>query len=129
MDYSLSQALSNLAGIPSAIILYDIMCQYGKHLRRRMEHGPYLQVPDGLEIRQGIGLFHVHGHQDKCFPRYAPNFIPGAGQVDGEILETLWAPLNNITGSTRGMTAAHRREILDDHMGDSNWKKLIRMGL
>ena len=129
MDYSLSQALSNLAGIPSAIILYDIMCQYGKHLRRRMKDGPYLQVPDGLEIRQGIGLFHVHGHQDKCFPRYAPNFIPGAGQVDGEILETLWAPLNNIAGSTRGMTAAHRREILDDHMQDSNWKKLIRMGL
>jgi hypothetical protein len=26
------------------------------------------------------------------------------------------------------MSTAHRRETLDDHMNDSNWKKLIGMG-
>ena len=47
--------------------------------------------------------------------------------VDGEILETLWAALNKIADSTRSQSTAHRRETLDDHMNDSNWKKLIRL--
>lgn len=81
-----------------------------------------------LQIVKGIGLFHVHGHQVMCFARYSPNFITGAGQTDGEIIETLWAALNMIAGSTRTMTAAHRKEVIDDHMNDSNWKKLTRMG-
>lgn len=49
--------------------------------------------------------------------------------MDGEILETLWAPLNHISGSTRSMTAAHRREVLDSHLNDNNWKKLVRIGM
>jgi hypothetical protein len=76
----------------------------------------------------GIGVWHVHGHIAECFPRYYPAFIPGTGDVDGEILETLWSHLNLISGSTRGMSAAHRREVLDDHMNDSNWKKLVGIG-
>lgn len=60
---------------------------------------------------------------------FAPNYIPGAGRVDGEILETLWAPLIKVASSTRAMSKAHRQEILDDHMNDSNWKKLVKMGM
>jgi hypothetical protein len=60
--------------------------------------------------------------------RYSPNFIPGSGQVDGEILETLWSSLNEISASARGMSTQHRREVLDHHMNDSNWKKLLGMG-
>ncbi|KAG2336270.1 hypothetical protein BDR05DRAFT_896918 [Suillus weaverae] len=30
-----------------------------------------------MDIIPGIGLWHVHGHQDKCFVQYASNFIPG----------------------------------------------------
>lgn len=45
--------------------------------------------------------------------------------MDGEILETLWAPLNEISRSGRGMGGQHRREMLDHHMDDSNWKKLL----
>jgi hypothetical protein len=47
--------------------------------------------------------------------------------VDGEVLETLWAVLNGIANSIRSQSTAHRRETLDDHMNDSNWKKLIQM--
>ncbi|KAG1821442.1 hypothetical protein DFJ58DRAFT_849975 [Suillus subalutaceus] len=57
--------------------------------------------------------------------RYSLNFIQGAGQVDGEILETLWAPFNKISPTARSMSQAHRQEVLDDHMCDSNWKKLV----
>ncbi|KAG1850364.1 hypothetical protein DFJ58DRAFT_842440 [Suillus subalutaceus] len=54
---------------------------------------------------------------------YSLNFIVGAGQVDGEILETLWAPFNKISPTTRSMSQAHRQEILDDHMWNLNWEK------
>ena len=76
-----------------------------------------------------IGLFHIHAHQDACTPRYLLNCIPGVSQVDGEILETLWSSLNEVSGSSRSMMMAHWWEVLDDHMLDSNWKKLLRMGV
>ena len=56
-------------------------------------------------------------------------FILGAGVVDGEIIETLWEPLNHIAPSTWKASLEHRREIIDDHMNDSNWKKLLHMGV
>ncbi|KAI6042083.1 hypothetical protein EDC04DRAFT_2601224 [Pisolithus marmoratus] len=55
------------------------------------------------------------------------NFIKGAGHLDGEILETLWAPFNKISPTARSMTQAHRQEVYDDHMRGSNWKKLVGM--
>ena len=82
-----------------------------------------------LQLMYGIGLFHVHGHATECYCRFAPSFIPGAGNVEGELIETLWDPLNQITGSTRTMTYFHRQETVDLHMNDSNWKKLTRIGL
>jgi Kyakuja-Dileera-Zisupton transposase len=75
-----------------------------------------------------IGLFHIHGHQDTCLARYSPSFIKGGRQIDGETIETLWALLNEIIRSTRGMSTSHHREVIDDHMNDSNWRKLINLG-
>jgi hypothetical protein len=129
MDYCLSEALKyNMYGIRRVILYYDIMCQFWKNLRRRFQDNPHLNFPGAIEIFRAIGLFHVHGHIDQCFARFAPTFIPGAGEVDGEVLETLWAVLNRTADSIRAMTTAHRRECLDDHMNDSNWKKLVNMG-
>jgi hypothetical protein len=128
MDYSLSEALKRLNGISSTLVIYDIMCQYGKHLTQRLRDGPYLDIPEGLKVKKGIGLFHIMGHQRTCHARYSPQFIKGAGQIDGEILETLWAPLDHITRSTRGMSTASRREMIDGHMNDSNFKKVIGIG-
>ncbi|KAH8980042.1 hypothetical protein EDB86DRAFT_3088268 [Lactarius hatsudake] len=128
MDYSLCKALSyNMEDIPVALVMYDIMCQYGVHFQERVERSPELSLSSSLQLRTGIGLFHIHGHQDSCLPRFSPSYIPGAKQVDGEIIETLWAPLNNISRSIRGMSLAHRQEVLDAHMNHSNWKKMVRI--
>jgi hypothetical protein len=130
MDYSLCKALSyHMEDIPVALVMYDIMCQYGVHFQERVERSPELTVSSSLELRTGIGLFHIHGHQDSCLPRYSPSYIPGAKQVDGEIIETLWAPLNNVSRSIRGMSLVHRQEVLDAHMNHSNWKKLVHIGM
>ncbi|KAF7971669.1 hypothetical protein HWV62_20644 [Athelia sp. TMB] len=101
------------------------MCQYWVHLVSRFEANPHLHFPGHLKILRAIGLFHVHGHQDDCFAKFAPTYVPGAGLVDGEILETLWAILNHVSGSARSQATSFRRETLDSHMNDSNWKKLI----
>ncbi|KAF8258051.1 hypothetical protein EI94DRAFT_1708367 [Lactarius quietus] len=112
--------------IPIALVMYDIMCQYRVNFQDRVKDSPHLSLPSSSELWTGIGLFHIHGHQDSCLPRYSPNYIPGAKQVDGEMIETLWAPLNNISRSIRGMSLSHRQEVLDAHMNHSNWKKLVR---
>ena len=97
-------------------------------MRDRVSRSEHLRIPDDLELRLGIGLFHIHGHRDTCLARYSPSFIEGGRQIDGETIETLWAPLNEISRSTRGMSTSHRREVIDDHMNDSNWKKLVDLG-
>ena len=129
MDYSIFKALNfNMGGIEAALICYDVMCQWSVHMKDRVTGSRHLKIPDGLELRLGIGLFHIHGHQDTCLARYSPSFIEGGRQIDGETIETLWAPLNEISRSTRGMSTSHRREVIDDHMNDSNWKKLVDLG-
>ena len=106
------------------------MCQYWKHFKRRIKEMPdFLSLPSGLKIKHGIGLFHVHGHVKECFARYAPTFIQGAGMIDGEVVETLWNPLNHTSSSARAMTWYHRQEYLDAHMGDSNWLKMVGIGM
>ncbi|KAG1849775.1 hypothetical protein F4604DRAFT_1687361 [Suillus subluteus] len=128
MDYVLCQALGyNTNGIDWALTFYDINCQYHKHLHQRVEESPYLDLPWGMEVIPGIGLWHVHGHQDKCYVRYASNFITGAARIDGEIMETLWAPLNIISPLARGMSTPHRKECLDFQMNDCNFMKMIQM--
>ncbi|KAG1770770.1 hypothetical protein EV702DRAFT_1181574 [Suillus placidus] len=120
MDYALCEASQhNMEGITRAVTFYDINCQYNKHLRVRVDQSRFLEMAPELTIIPGIGLWHVHGHQDSCYVRYASNFIEGIGRIDGEIMETLWAP--------RGMSSPHHKECLDYQMNDSNFCKMIRM--
>lgn len=130
MDYSFCEALknSNMGNIRRAILLYDINCQYSVYLSDRIDKGKYLSLPPKLELCHGIGLMHIGGHVPACYARFSPSFIPGAGRVDGEILESLWSVLNEISPSTQNASHSARREMLDDHMNDSNWKKMLGTG-
>lgn len=127
MDYCLFMVAADLIGIFYLLVLYDIWCHYFVHLLRRFEESPGLSLPKGLKIIGGIDQFHVHGHRQQCYPRFSPNFIAGAGIHVGDIIESLWAETNGIAESTRGMSAAHRQEVIDDCMGDSNWNKQLRL--
>jgi hypothetical protein len=81
-----------------------------------------------LEIIGAVGKWHLAAHIPECFPKFTLNFVEGAGEVDGEIMETLWSRLDEIAGFTQAMSIAHAQEVIDDYMNDSNWRKLIRMG-
>ncbi|KAH9840332.1 uncharacterized protein C8Q71DRAFT_702949 [Rhodofomes roseus] len=125
--YGVSQAMQHHDGLKRFLVMYDVSCQYSKKVKGRFKSSPrFLKWPSAT-IDWGIGKFHVHGHQRDCLVKYSPSFIPGAGLVDGEVIETLWAPLNRISGSTRAMSTSHRKEVIDDHMNDSNWRKTTGM--
>ncbi|KAI1783621.1 hypothetical protein LXA43DRAFT_1102319 [Ganoderma leucocontextum] len=127
MDYVLHWILAYMNGRSFILVMYDIMCQYFVNLLARFRLSPSLHMPADLTFLRGIGQFHVHGHIAQCFPRFSPNFIRGAGVQDGEIIETLWNKTNTIADCTRGMSSAHRREVIDDTMNNSNWMKLTQI--
>ena len=78
MDYSIFKALNfNMDGIEAALISYDVMCQWSVHMMERVNGSDHLKLPNNLELRLAIGLFHIHGHQDTCLARYSPSFIKG----------------------------------------------------
>ncbi|KAG2002277.1 hypothetical protein CC2G_004478 [Coprinopsis cinerea AmutBmut pab1-1] len=128
MDYAWLRALKmgRLDGVPWALLVYDINCQYCINFARRIKRyrNPGLKPPAGLVIVNAIGLWHVHGHRPECYARFAPSFVSGAGKKSGEILEPLWVPMNKLAGPTRTMSSSHRAESLDSGASDSNWKKL-----
>ncbi|KAI6010350.1 hypothetical protein EDC04DRAFT_2610218 [Pisolithus marmoratus] len=124
-DYSICNALGyHSESITKALVIYDVGCQWSINFRTRVKNSPSLLLPPALEIVPAVGKFHLAAHKLSCFPRYSLNFIKGVGHLDREILETLWAPFNKISPTARSMTQAHRQEVYDDHMRDSNWKKL-----
>jgi len=125
VDWGVLQSLktTNFDKRQGMMVIYDIVCQYIIYFWQRIGH---LLDPE-LVVDAAIGLFHVHGHQDSCFFRYATTFIPGCGVVAGEILESLWSVLNAVTPAMRTASLAHRAELMDDHMTDSNHKKYLGM--
>ena len=129
MDYAICQGLNYQTDrLQLAILLYDVACQWIIHFLQWVKEGPYLCLPDEMEIIVAVGKFHLNAHVKDCFAKHSPNFIKGIGQVDGEILETLWAIFNLISRSARTGSKSHRHKIYDDHMRDSNWKKLVGSG-
>jgi hypothetical protein len=130
IDYAICNALNRLChnGITEALVEYDIICSWLVNFLKRVHESEHLSIPQELKIVGAVGKFHLGAHIAKCFALFSLNFVRGAGQQDGEILETLWSSLNKISSSIRVMSKSQRREILDDLMRDSNWKKLVGMG-
>jgi Kyakuja-Dileera-Zisupton transposase len=129
VDYAICNALKyETTGITEALVNYDIACQWSIKFQERVDNSQHLSIPKHLKIIPAVGKFHLGAHISECFPLFSLNFVHGAGQQDGEILETLWSSLNKVSGSIRAMSKAHRHEVLDDYMRDSNWKKLVGIG-
>lgn len=129
MDYSICQALKRFPRHVLALIIYDICCQWCIHFRERVSESEFLELWESLEITPAVGKWHLAAHIKECFYKFSLNFVEGAAEVEGEIMETLWSVLNEVAGLTQGMSLAHRQEVLDDYMNDSNWRKITRIGM
>lgn len=130
MDYAIVQAMKyNTEGLTEQCIVYDVACQWKINFSDRVEASDYLSPPLLQKLLFAVGKFHLGAHIPTCFFGHSLNFIPGTGQVDGEIIETLWSGLNKVSYTARAMTKAHRREVMDDYMRDWNFKKLTGCGV
>lgn len=63
-----------------------------------------------------------------CNLQYSFNLTKGIGRTNGEVPERGWANINPAAQSTKEMGLGSRHDTLDDHFGDWNWKKMIKLG-
>ena len=128
MDYAICNALKYQSfGLSQALVIYDIGCQWIINFLKRLKQN-HLSISEAMELLVAMGKFHLSAHIQECFVLYSLNFMYGSGQIDGEILETLWSPFNCISTSARTMSMASHHQLYDDHMRDSNWKKIVGIG-
>jgi len=78
---------------------------------------------NSINITGAIGKWHLAAHILECFSKFIFNFVEGAGQVEGKILETLWSPLDEVSGLAQSMSITHHQEVIDAYMNNSNWRK------
>ncbi|KAG2740929.1 hypothetical protein P692DRAFT_20851259 [Suillus brevipes Sb2] len=119
MDYIVFSALVGFT-VTVLNISYDIACQWSKNLWNRMEHMPArLHIPhDNVLVRYFVPKFHIVAHIAACQLTFSWNFTKWVG----------WASANRVASSTKEMGPGTRRDTLDDHFGDWNWKKTTTLG-
>jgi len=122
MDYSVFNAVSNstIGDIPTMAQFYNVECQHSINFPKCVAPVWYLEYPFEKKIYYSVGAFHISGHVPECFLRYLPQFMPGVGIVDSEVLESLWSTLNEVSPSAQTASLAAWTELLDNHMLDSN---------
>ncbi|KAJ3503382.1 hypothetical protein NLJ89_g8461 [Agrocybe chaxingu] len=128
MDYFFLTSLANCE--PARLVVsYDIACQWAKNLASCCEVYPpnILSTQKDLEVVYLVPKFHLPAHIQVCQENFSFNFIPGVGRTDGESPERGWAAANAVANSTREMGPGLRRDVLDDHFGDYNWRKIMNI--
>ncbi|PPQ96620.1 hypothetical protein CVT26_010684 [Gymnopilus dilepis] len=127
MDYVFFRSLNVRPTVPYVTVSYDIACQWSIKLIERMKtYPPDMHIVDHT-IRYFIPKFHLPAHRLACLILFSLNYNRNCGRTDGEGVERGWDHINPIAASTREMGPGNRRDTLDAHFGDWNWKKTCSM--
>ncbi|KIP01314.1 hypothetical protein PHLGIDRAFT_55306, partial [Phlebiopsis gigantea 11061_1 CR5-6] len=123
--------LMSLVGITVLYLLatYDIACQYFTNFWSRMSVLPshmHLKIPRS-NVAVKVPKAHLEVHQTSCHGPFSLNWTWGAGMLDGEGVERLWAWLNKAASSVKEMGASARRETIDDFCAFAAWRKIVRL--
>ncbi|KAF9456024.1 hypothetical protein BDZ94DRAFT_1353138 [Collybia nuda] len=129
MDYLVFLSLVN-SKIRIIVISYDIVCQWHKKLFDRMMSFPHHMhlSKNVVYILFLIPKFHLPAHIEDCNLQFLFNLTKNVGRTDGEAPECGWASINPVAQSTKEMGPGSRRDTLDNHFNDWNWKKTITFG-
>ncbi|PPQ84273.1 hypothetical protein CVT24_012851 [Panaeolus cyanescens] len=130
IDYLFYKATTTMVKpVKRYIISYDIACQWSIHLQERLARlDTTYFLFDGTWIsRFLVPKFHLPAHVSACRTRYSFNYTTGAGRTDGEAPERGWNETNPLAGSTREMGPGTRRDTINCHLGDHNWRKVVNM--
>ncbi|KAG6884960.1 hypothetical protein C0992_005568, partial [Termitomyces sp. T32_za158] len=109
---------------------YDIACQWSIYLKicmLELDH-KFLIFDDKVYVKFVVPKFHLPAHVARCRSNFSLNYTVGAGRTDGEAPERGWAEVNPLASSTKEMGPGSRRDCLDAHFGDYNWRKVMSMG-
>ncbi|KAG1875913.1 hypothetical protein C8R48DRAFT_745573 [Suillus tomentosus] len=125
MDYIVFSVLSC-----SINFSYDIACQWHKKLWHQVSASLPLQLHpnSSQQYRFFVLKFHLAAHIAACQTEFSFNWSPHVGRTDGEAPEWGWADINCVAASTKKMAPGTHWDILDDHFGDWNWKKVTVLG-
>ncbi|KAJ7776683.1 hypothetical protein B0H14DRAFT_2631689 [Mycena olivaceomarginata] len=74
-----------------------------------------------------VPKFHLPAHIEQCNIDFSFNLTPFVGRTDGEAPERGWADVNRLANSTSVSGPGARRDTLDVHFQDSNWKKIVKL--
>ncbi|KAJ7257987.1 hypothetical protein C8J57DRAFT_1135578 [Mycena rebaudengoi] len=111
-------------------VSYDIACQW--HINIWMRMAKYKSDihfrPEGRFITFLVPKFHLPAHIEACNLLFSFNLTRDVGMTDGEAPERGWANSNPLAGSTKEMGPGSRRDHLDDHFNDWNYKKIVAFG-
>ncbi|PIL29361.1 hypothetical protein GSI_09412 [Ganoderma sinense ZZ0214-1] len=130
MDYLY---FSTLLGVVLVILIsYDIVCQWARHLFKRMfEWFPsemHVTQTQLEEMRFAIPKKHFRVHGGSPHSQYSFNYLPRVGRTYGERIETHWSHMNPLALSTREMSIGMRHDVLNDNWGAWNWQKTLEFG-
>ncbi|RDB27568.1 hypothetical protein Hypma_003786 [Hypsizygus marmoreus] len=106
MDYLFYKSLVN-SELKEIYVSYDICCQWSINLQQRMfalDHEFYLFNGE-VFVKFLVPKFHLPAHVAACRTTYSFNFMRLA--------------------STKEMGPGSRRDALDAHFGDYNWRKVV----
>ncbi|KAK0436084.1 hypothetical protein EV421DRAFT_1716146, partial [Armillaria borealis] len=109
------------------VISYDIRCQWGKNLWKRIDvYGSDLTLPQlAMDIIILVPKFHLPAHILECQEEFSFSFELFVGEMEGEALEHTWAVSNPVASSTKEMGPGSRQDTLDDLWSNHNWQKHI----
>ncbi|KAG5635184.1 hypothetical protein H0H81_012123 [Sphagnurus paluster] len=129
MDFVFLRSLTETE-LVSFVVSYDIACQWSSNLWDRMKQYPrdlHVNSEGKMLFRFLVPKFHLPAHVMACQTPFLFNFNSYVGRTDGEAPECGWSHINPVAMSTQEMGPGHRRDTLDNHFGDWNWKKTCLM--
>lgn len=132
IDYAFASTVSREleAGIPHIVVTYDIACQWGKRLRKRLlayMATKYLNVDSLQSFHLAVPKFHLIGHGKSCNLNYNLAFMQGVGMTHGESVEMIWSHSTSLATWSRENGPHAQHALLDTHWGGWNWRKLIHL--
>ena len=130
-DYAFASSIFNdlNLGICNLLVTYDIACQWSINLRRRLAtYLPPLNIDlDKITFRVVIPKLHLIGHGASCQGPYNLALMDNVGLTHGEGVETVWSHSTSLAMWSQENGPAAHHQILDDHWGSWNWRKVIKL--
>ena len=129
MDFIIIATLMGLI-LLRIVITYDIVCQWSKNFKSRMEEfPPEMRIPERTKVDMAIPSWHINGHGNTCRNNFNLSYMEGVGRTVGEDVETIWAGTNPLAPSIREMGPAARHDTLNDHWNGWNFRKIVGFGM